>query len=195
VVTNAQYERFRPEQERNRNAQGDEDPVTGVQWEEAKEYCAWLSGESGRPIRLPSESEWECACRAGSNREFTYGDDEEQLSKYAWFGWRLGWRGDRAHAVASKLPNRWGLYDLHGNVMEWCEDTYHASYEGAPSDGSPWTEGGEEWEPGSRFRVFRGGSWYVMIAEGCRSACRFRQDLPPRFWLQGFRPAFSNPDD
>jgi len=184
-ITNAQYERFQEKHERSEYSRGDDDPVADVSWDEAKKYCGWLAERSGRPVRLPSESEWECACRAGSDREFTYGDDEENLSEYAWFGddWESGTR-----AVATKRPNRWGLYDLHGNVWEWCEETYHETYKDAPTDGSAWTEGGEMWE-GSPFRVGRGGCWYGS-AGLCRSAGRGWGLPARRFWVFGFRPAF-----
>ena len=184
-ITNAQYERFRPKNVRSEYSKGDDTPVVDVSWEDAKAYCSWLAERSGRPIRLPSEAEWECACRAGSGDEFTFGDDEEKLSEYAWFGkdWESG-----AHAVGMKRPNRWGLFDLHGNVWEWCEDTYHASYDDAPAGGSPWTEGGEVWQ-GAPNRVFRGGCW-GFPAVYCRSAIRFRFDPGYRGRFLGFRPAF-----
>jgi len=184
-VTNAQYERFKPKNERSEYSKGDDTPVVEISWEDAKKYCGWLATKSGRPIRLPSEAEWECACRAGGDGEFTFGDDEAQLSDYAWFGedWESG-----ARAVGTKRPNRWGLFDLHGNVWEWCEDSYHANYDDAPADGSPWTEGGEVWQ-GSPYRVRRGGG-FVYPAEFCRSANR-NWGLPVyRLGFLGFRPAF-----
>jgi formylglycine-generating enzyme required for sulfatase activity len=185
-VTNAQYEVFDPEHQRSRRSPGDNDPVAEVSWEDARKYCAWLSEKSGRVIRLPSESEWECACRAGSEREFCFGDDEKRLGEYAWY--RENSEG-KAHQVGTRRANAWGLHDLHGNVWEWCEDTYHENYEGAPGDGTAWTEGGEEWEPGSPLRVRRGGGWYIP-AEFCRSA--FRGGLHPslRYHVLGFRPAY-----
>jgi len=190
-ITNAQFERFEKEHERSQYSKGDDDPVVEVSWEEAKAYCAWLATKSGRPIRLPSEAEWECACRAGSDREFTFGDDEAQLSEYAWFG--EGWQS-HARAVGTKRPNRWGLFDLHGNVWEWCEDTYHETYKDAPTDGSTWTEGGEEWEQGSPHRVFRGGC-FGYPAEGCRSAYRFRDHPALPLVYVGLRPAFVRSED
>jgi formylglycine-generating enzyme required for sulfatase activity len=185
-ITNAQYERFRPRNGRSESSKGDDSPVVDISWEDAKAYCAWLAEKSGRPIRLPSEAEWECACRAGSDGEFTFGDDEENLSEFAWYDENSE---GRAHAVGTKRPNRWGLFDLHGNIWEWCEDTWHTSYDEAPADGSPWTEGGVEVEPGSPFRVFRGGGW-GFPARYCRSAFRSRFVPALRYWLLGFRPAF-----
>jgi len=179
-ITNAQYERFKPKHERSESSKGDDTPVVDVSWQDAKDYCAWLSGKSRHTIRLPSEAEWECACRAGGAGEFTFGDDEERLSEYAWFGddWESGTR-----AVATKRPNRWGLFDLHGNVWEWCEDTWHDSYHDAPGDGSAWVD------EGSPFRVFRGGC-FGFPAVRCRSACRFGYPPVRRDWNLGFRPAF-----
>jgi len=185
-ITNAQYERFEPKHERIECAKGDDDPVVEVSWEDAKRYCAWLTMKAERPIRLPSESEWECACRAGSSREFTFGDEEADLRKYAWFD--VNSEG-RAHPVATKRPNRWGLSDLHGNAWEWCEDTYHATYNDAPTDGSAWTQGGQDCQ-GTPDRVVRGGC-FAYPAGFCRSAVRFGF----RHGSLGFRPAFVPSED
>jgi formylglycine-generating enzyme required for sulfatase activity len=185
-VTNAQYEVFDPKHERSKYSTGDRDPVVEVSWEDARKYCAWLSEESGQAIRLPSESEWECACRAGSKREFCFGDDEKRLGEYAWYAANSD---GKAHAVGTRRANAWGLHDLHGNVWEWCEDTYHENYEGAPADGTAWTEGGEEVEPGTPLRVFRGGIWDFW-AVYCRSANRGGDHPRSRFRFLGFRPAF-----
>ena len=154
--------------------------MADVSWEDAKKYCAWLAAKARRPIRLPSEAEWECACRAGGDGEFTFGDDEEKLSEYAWYDENSD---GRAHEVATKRPNRWGLFDLHGNVVEWCEDTWHDSYHDAPGDGSAWVY------EGSPSRVIRGGS-FDYSAEDCRSADRNWSPLGGRYEGLGFRPAF-----
>jgi len=185
-VTNSQYEAFDPKHERSEYSPGDDAPVVDVSWEDAKKYCAWLSEQSGQAIRLPSESEWECACRAGSICEFCFGDDEKLLTRYAWHDANSD---NRAHKVGTRRANAWGLSDFHGNVWEWCEDTYHENYEGAPADGTAWTEGGEEWEPGALRRVFRGGCWGDG-AVYCRSA--YRRLFHPGFRVRhlGFRPAF-----
>jgi len=185
-ATNAQYEAFRPKHERSEYSPGDRDPVMEVSWEDAKEYCAWLSEQSGMEIRLPSESEWECACRAGSNREFCFGDDEKLLTQFAWYDENSD---SRAHQVGTRRANAWGLHDLHGNAWEWCEDTYHENYEGAPADGTAWTEGGLEWAEGTPYRVFRGGGWYGW-AGYCRSAFRLWNHPGNRDWILGFRPAY-----
>jgi len=184
-VTNAQYEVFDPKHERSEYSPGDNDPVVDVSWDDAKRYCAWLSEKSGQAIRLPSESEWECASRSGSKREFCFGDDEKLLGRYAWYDANSD---GKAHEVGTRRANAWGLHDFHGNVWEWCEDTYHENYEGAPADGTAWTEGGEVWQ-GAPLRVFRGGCC-SNPAEVCRSA--FRNGDGPGFWdwRLGFRPAF-----
>jgi len=184
-VTNEQYEAFDPKHERGEHSPGDNDPVVDVSWEDAKKYCAWLSAQSGLPIRLPSESEWECASRSGSKRKFCFGNDEKRLRGYAWY--RENSDG-KAHEVGTRRANAWGLHDLHGNVWEWCEDTYHANYEGAPADGTAWTEGG------SPFRVNRGGG-FNNRAVHCWSA--FRGRVIPGYWYRylGFRPAFSPSED
>jgi len=179
-ITNAQFERFRPNHERSAYSRCDDTPVVEVSGEDAKAYCSWLAEKSGRPTRLPSEAEWECACRAGSEDEFTFGGDEARLSEFAWFEQDVE---SGARAVATKLPNRWGLHDLHGNVWEWCEDTWHDSHDEAPCDGSPRVD------DGAPDRVERGGGWFNM-AEYCRSAVRYA-DLPSeRLRGVGFRPAF-----
>ncbi len=174
-VTNAQYERFDPERERM--WPGDDDPVTGVDWNEARAYCDWLTTRGSLRVRLPSEAEWEYACRAGSEREFCYGDGEAGLSEYASF---VANSEGRAHAVKTKRANAWGLYDLHGNVSEWCEDGY-GPYAEAPRDGTARAASGA-----TPHEVFRGGSW-ENIAQRCRSANRGR--IFPGYDTLGFRPA------
>jgi formylglycine-generating enzyme required for sulfatase activity len=187
-LTNLQYERFDPKRERSGYSKSDDNPVANVVWNDAKAYCAWLSKRSGLAVRLPSEAEWEHACRAGSITEYCFGDDELRLGEYGWFGANSG---GRAHAVGTKRANAWGLHDLHGNVGEWCEDTYHQDYTGAPEDARAWTEGGEvwEWDPGaSPDRVLRGGDW-LWQAVYCRSAYRGRFHPVLRGGVLGFRPA------
>ena len=125
------------------------------------------------------------AGRAGSEREFSFGDDEKLLARYAWYE---GNAGDRAREVGTRRENAWGLNDFHGNVMEWCEDTYHLTYEGAPADGTAWTE------DGTPDRVRRGGGWFNPAAY-CRSAGRYSVDRWSRYGDLGFRPAFTLPDD
>jgi formylglycine-generating enzyme required for sulfatase activity len=125
-------------------------PVTNVTWGDAKQYVAWLSQITGRRYRLPSEAEWEYAARAGSADYFSFGNDDKELDKYGWYGENSG---NRAQPVAMKLPNKFGLYDMHGNVSEWTEDCANDNYNQAPNDGSPWMTGQCD------TRAFRGGSW------------------------------------
>jgi formylglycine-generating enzyme required for sulfatase activity len=190
-VTNAQYRRFDPRFGRWGRRTGDRQPAATLRWGDARRYCAWLSARVGVKVRLPTEAEWECACRAGSETEYCFGDADEDLHRYAW----TKENSDRqSHRVASKLPNRWGLYDMHGNVWEWCEDTFHDFYESAPLDGAAWTSGGMRWSRGQFVRVMRGGGW-TDRADRARSAHRYRYDPDICIWDVGFRPAFSNRDD
>lgn len=111
-------------------------PVENVSWEQCQEFCKKLSDRSGRVVRLPSEAEWEYACRAGSTSAYCFGDSRKDLKKYAWSNDNSN---AKSHPVGKKRANAWGLYDMHGNVDEVCEDFFHDNYEGAPSDGSAWT--------------------------------------------------------
>ena len=138
----------------------------------------WLGvlGISG--LRLPSEAEWEYACRAGTNTRWSYGDDPAIFGDYAWFS---GNSGNRVHAVGEKTPNAFGLYDMHGNAYEWCEDDYHSTYEGAPTDGSAWIESSR-----ATYRVLRGGYSYGSAAN-CRSAARGYYTPGDRNYYNGVR--------
>jgi len=120
-------------------------PVTNVSWWGAKAFSEWVGG------RLPSEAEWEYSCRAGSMTVWCFGDDETRLGDYVW---HYENSGKKTHEVGTRKPNAWGLYDMYGNVGEWCEDVQHDNYNGAPDDGSAWTTGGEQ-----SSRVLRGGTW------------------------------------
>jgi formylglycine-generating enzyme required for sulfatase activity len=131
-------------------AQTDRHPVVGVSWRDGVAYCEWLAKETGQPYRLPSEAEWEYACRAGTTTRYSWGDAITE--KDANFGGHIG----KTTEVGAYPANPWGLYDMHGNVWEWVEDVWHDSYEGAPADGSAWTDG--EGTNSSRDRVGRGGS-------------------------------------
>jgi len=138
-------------------------PVESVSLYECRGFLKKLSEMTGRNFTLPSEAEWEYACRAGSITEFCFGDDESGLDE---FGWYYANSGGKPHPVGQKRPNAWGLYDMHGNVSEWCEDAGHDSYAGAPTDGSVWKPEGR-----SAQRILRGGS-YGLPAKYCRSAYR-----------------------
>ena len=138
-------------------------PVVNVSWEDAEGYCRWLSQHTGALYRLPSEAEWEYACRAGTASRWSFGGDEAQLKAHAWVS---GNNGGRTHPVGEKQPNAWGLCDMHGNVCEWCADHWHDHYIGAPADGGAWID------PSATERVFRGGLWSGHVASAVRSAFR-----------------------
>jgi formylglycine-generating enzyme required for sulfatase activity len=144
-------------------------PVEKVSWNDAVELCEKLSQQTGRTYRLPSEAEWEYACRAGTTTPFYFGETiTTDLVNYDGnFTYGAAPKGkDRQQTtdVGSLLPNAFGLYDMHGNVWEWCQDTYHENYNGAPTDGSAWIDN-------NQYRVLRGGSW-LNIPILCRSAYR-----------------------
>ncbi len=139
-------------------------------------YCKWLYKKTGIFFRLPTEAEWEYACRAGSTTIYPFGDDASKLNDYAWYATNSG---DRYHKVGEKKPNAWGLYDMHGNVMEWCLDKYA---ENLPGGRNP------EVTEGAVSRVLKGGSW-INGANECRSAWRSKF-VPWAFLNQaGFRVA------
>jgi formylglycine-generating enzyme required for sulfatase activity len=154
-------------------------PVEYVSWYDARAFCTALSALTGRTFSLPSEAQWEYACRAGTTTLYSYGDSDALLGDYAW--WYLN-SGSQTHPVGTKLPNDWGLYDMMGNVWEWCLDSWHTNYSGAPNDGSAW-----EPETGSS-RVLRGGSWgngYPWIFRSAYRGYNFNPDI--RNYGIGFR--------
>ncbi|UVW26903.1 SUMF1/EgtB/PvdO family nonheme iron enzyme [Massilia sp. H6] len=140
-------------------AQTDAHPVVGVSWDDAQAYLAWLSAATGQRYRLPSEAEWEYACRAGTKSAFSFGDTISPAlanydGRFSYHGGALGAYRRGTTPGGMFPPNAWGLYDMHGNVWEWVQDALHANYEGAPLDGRAWESGGDA----SR-RILRGGSW------------------------------------
>ena len=165
---------------------GEENPVERVSWEEAMAFCERLTESpaekaAGRVYRLPTEAEWEYVCRAGASTSYCFGDDASELGNYAWFSKNS--RG-KTHRVADKQPNQWGLYDMHGNVWEWCHDWYGDNLIGNLTD--PKGPG-----LGSR-RVYRGGSW-GRTAEDCRSTSRDGGFPSNRRVSIGFRIAVTPP--
>ena len=140
---------------------GDNYPAILVTWPQAQQFLTKLNElDPGHGYRLPSEAEWEYACRAGSTGTYGFGSDRKKLSDYAWFDENASRVGEKyAHAVAQKKPNAWGLYDMHGNVWEWCQDSYRDNYQDAPTDGAAYTS--REFDS----HVYRGG--------GFRNAERF----------------------
>ena len=175
-VTQAQYEAVMGKNPSH--FKGKQNPVEQVSWDDAQEFCKKLAQKTGRKIKLPSEAQWEYACRAGSTGKYCFGDNDDQLGKYAWYNENSD---SKTHPVGEKLANAWGLHDMHGNVWEWCEDVWHGNYNGAPTDGSVWLSGGEQNQ-----RALRGGSWNYNGID-CRSANRGRLYADHRNGYYGFR--------
>jgi formylglycine-generating enzyme required for sulfatase activity len=174
---NPAYFKDRPDSDRR--------PVEQVNWYDAVEFCARLSILTGREYRLPSEAEWEYACRAGTTTPFYFGETiTGELANYD---------ASETTPVGQFTPNAFGLYDMHGNVWEWCADTWHDNYDGAPSDGSVWLDNNQEENIDGKSRfgtysVMRGGSW-GNNPNPCRSAFRYN-DLYRRvyrYYDNGFR--------
>ncbi len=155
-------------------AQTDSDPVACVNWDDAQAYALWLAQKTGKSYRLPSEAEWEYACRAGSNQTYCGSDNADSVSVYG------RKNGDRTLPVAGKQANAWGLHDMSGNLWEWTQDCWNETYNGAPSDGSAWTTGN------CGLRSLRGGSWY-NFATFTRAAIRGRDVTSNRVNFSGFR--------
>ncbi len=170
-------------------------PVESISWEEAVEFCARLSKKTNGKYRLPTEAEWEYACRAGTTTAFHFGETIlTQLANYIGIDWEKMYPGNYRNGLKGiyrreqttpvghfKVANAFGLYDMHGNVWEWCADHWHDSYHGAPRDGSAWITGGNR-----KYRILRGGSWYYYPAY-CRSAYRLRDTPANRVSSLGFR--------
>ncbi|MFZ9739838.1 MAG: SUMF1/EgtB/PvdO family nonheme iron enzyme, partial [Prochlorotrichaceae cyanobacterium] len=172
---------------------GEDRPVENVSWNDAIAFCQRLSERSGKPYDLPSEAQWEYACRAGTTTPFAFGNMiTPELANY---DWKTSYNGSPTRSsspretqlVGSYPANAWGLYDMHGCVWEWCKDTWHSNYEGAPTDGSAWIEGGDS-DP----RLRRGGSWHD-IPRNCRSAYRDTFPRDNRSNIIGFRVACPAP--
>jgi formylglycine-generating enzyme required for sulfatase activity len=163
--------------------EGDRLPVENVTWHEAVEFCLRVSAASGRAFRLPSEAEWEWACRAGSRSAFACGDAlGDDMANF----WSERPRGGTT-PVDAFPANAFGLHDMHGNVFEWCADGWHFDYRGAPSDAKPWLDGSYP-----NYRPLRGGAW-CTLARGCRSAYRSaaHQNRDHRINANGLRIAVS----
>ncbi|QDL55107.1 SUMF1/EgtB/PvdO family nonheme iron enzyme [Rhodoferax aquaticus] len=126
-------------------------PVENISWNDAKTFVKKLSAKTGKKYRLPTEAEWEYSARANALGKWSYGDDEDRLGEFAWYGANSG---GMSHPVSQKRPNNFGLFDMYGNVEEWVEDCYHPDYADAPTDGTAWLI-----DCKSDYRVRRGGSW------------------------------------
>jgi formylglycine-generating enzyme required for sulfatase activity len=180
------------------NFKGDTRPVEQVSWHDAVEFCDRLSRLTSHTYRLPTEAEWEYACRAGTTTPFHFGttittdlanyrgeDGDSDSEKYPG-NYGNGPKGDYRKATTAvnhfhPLANAWGLCDLHGNAWEWCQDHWHSNYDNAPTDGSAWLTDDQD-----ASRVIRGGSW-DSVPRNCRSACRFLNNPGLRFDRIGFR--------
>jgi formylglycine-generating enzyme required for sulfatase activity len=160
---------------------GPKNPVETVSWEDCQQFLGKLNAKSaagGGKFQLPSEAQWEYACRAGSKTKYCFGDDETRLGDYAWYAKNSD---SKTHPVGEKKPNAWGLYDMHGNVWEWCQDWYGAYGAEAATDPSGPATGSH--------RVNRGGCW-AFPAGRCRSAYR-SGDVPGcRSYVLGFRVCY-----
>ena len=152
-------------------------PVRRVRWTDAKAYCSWKSERENKKYRLPTEAEWEYACRAGSTTKYSFGEDASLLGEYAWY--KDNSEGV-THNVGTKKPNAWGLYDMHGNIWEWCTDWHSESYENTPVDGSAYKI------PNEKGRVLRGGS-YNADADKCSSTSRINLGSGGKNYFIGFR--------
>ncbi len=157
---------------------GENCPVDGVSWEDAQKFIKKLNEINNTKYRLPSEAEWEYACRANTSTRYYFGDDItiEQVN----YGAKISCRNS---PVGFQPANGFGLYDMHGNVFEWCEDSWHDNYDGAPTDGSAWVDANTD------HKVYRGGGWNAR-AHFARSAYRYYKSKNSSYYLIGFRLAF-----
>ncbi|MBD2607068.1 SUMF1/EgtB/PvdO family nonheme iron enzyme [Scytonema hofmannii FACHB-248] len=177
---------------------GDNLPVVQISWYEAVEFCARLSEHTGQHYRLPSEAEWEYACRASTTTRFHFGETiTSDLANYnAEYNYGDAPKGQCRKQTTPvgtfKVANVFGLYDMHGNVWEWCADHWHGDYKGAPTDGNAWID--EAIDPNEnenqKIRVVRGGSWN-NAPRNCRSACRGYYEQNHWYYLIGFRVVVS----
>jgi len=221
-VTFAEYDRFCQDTGRKPPADGgwgrEDRPVINVSWDDAVAYCEWLSRETGETYRLATEAEWEYACRAGGQTRWCFGDDETGLGEYAWY-WENA--GRKTHPVGGKKPNPWQLYDVHGNVWEWCADWYSEDYyrhltsesKRSASEGEQAASSARQSASGTggivsgvqiaasdnptgpitgSSRVIRGGSWGYG-ADDCRSAARDGYEPSLRVNDLGFRLSRTGP--
>jgi formylglycine-generating enzyme required for sulfatase activity len=174
-------------------ANTDQRPVEQVSWFDALEFCARLSERTGRRYRLPSETQWDYACRAGTITPFHFGETiTSELANYdanfTYAGGPVGEYRKQTTPVGMFPTNAWGLQDMHGNVWEWCLDHWHKSYAGAPTDGSAWVDDVQLMhnEENTKSKLLRGGSW-LRNPRNCRSACRDWSHPDDRNYGRGFR--------
>lgn len=170
ALTQAQWDRVGGADERK--WRGAQRPIESCSWDDVQD---WLS-KAGDGLSLPSEAEWEYACRAGTQSDYSFGNDRSQSSEYAW---TFANSKNETHDVGLLKPNAFGLSDMHGDVWEWCQDAWHGDYHGAPDDASPWAS--------TRIltKVARGGSWYSLFVQ---SWIRAGNPASDRKSFLGFRP-------
>ncbi|MEM9216044.1 MAG: SUMF1/EgtB/PvdO family nonheme iron enzyme [Cyanobacteria bacterium P01_F01_bin.150] len=190
TVTQAQYEAVIGNNPSK--FKGGDRPVERMSWNDAVAFCKKLSKQMGNDYRLPSEAEWEYACRAGTETPFYFGetistDLANYNGNYVYGPGKTGEYREETTPVGNFQANDFGLFDMHGNVWEWCQDPWHENYQNAPTDGKPWDANGEK-----DLRLLRGGSWY-NVPRLCRSADRVRNDADDRSSNFGFRVACSHP--
>ncbi len=167
---------------------GPDYPIEQINWHDAREFCTKLSQQTGKQYRLPSESQWEYACRATTTTAFHFGDTitpglANYNGDYPYNGAAPGENRARTTPVGSFPPNAFGLHDMHGNVWEWCLDQYQPNYHTAPTDGSAWLNTNSD---STQKRVMRGGAW-DYVAKACRSTVRCSLDPRMRIAGCGFR--------
>ena len=183
-ITQAQYEAVMGNNP-SRFSGNPQNPVETVTWFDAQEFCEKLSKLTGKNYRLPTEAEWEYACRAGTETRFSFGDEENELGDYAWFRTNSN---NETHPVGEKLPNPWGICDMHGNVWEWCADQHHENYVNKPENIKE--NGSIAWADNNitnqSSRILRGGSWFHIPVKS-RSASREKYDADGGFNDIGFR--------
>jgi formylglycine-generating enzyme required for sulfatase activity/uncharacterized caspase-like protein len=200
AITQAQYQKIMGSNPAE--FKGYKRPVEQVTWNDAVEFCTKLSKQTGRTYRLPSETEWEYACRAGTTTPFHFGETiTTSLGNFRGTDWEYqgktysgsygnapkGEYREQTTYVGTFPPNAFGLYDMHGNVWEWCQDHWHDIYQGVPNDGSAWLSNDQKLS-----RLLRGGSWFDLPWL-CRSAYRDHYDAGIRFGSNGFRVVCSAP--
>jgi formylglycine-generating enzyme required for sulfatase activity len=182
-VTFAEYDKFAEatgrEKPSDRGWGRGNRPVINVSWHDAVAYAEWLSEQTGKKYRLPTEAEWEYAARGGTSTKYWWGNNIGK-NRANCRGCGSRWDGKSTAPVGSFAPNPFGLYDTAGNVWEWCADSWHGSYKGAPTDGRVWSGGDES------YRVLRGGSWF-NIPRSARTADRVRYTSDERNDFYGFR--------
>ena len=156
----------------------DNAPIIGVSWYDAVAFCDWLNEQQKEYVyRLPTETEWEYACRAGTTTKWSFGDEEYKLEKYAWYEKNSD---GSTHEVGKRKENDFKLYDMHGNVWEWCQDDYVDNYKNTPRDGKPYID------KSAKSKILRGGSWSYDSGY-TRSADRYWDFPSNRSYDVGFR--------